>query len=563
MAAASIPVSARERTAALILLGAGTLARLPYIFHYRINSDEPQHLHVVWGWTRGLLQYRDVSDNHSPLFHLLMAPLLALIGERPNAVVLMRFAMVPLALLALWLAYAIAARLLGRRVAMWSAVLLAFHYDFFFRSIEFRTDNLWTVGWLAALAVLVGGPLGAGRVLLTGAAVGATLCVSQKTALMVAALFGGTALVGALSADVRRAIPWRRAVRLAAAAAVGFAITPLVVVGFFASKGALGALTQGALAQNVLADLGARHEAWRRLLLPLGVVLTAWFALPRLRAAGGDRIRVQRVLVSLVAALYVLVLESLWPLVTGQDYLPVFPLAAIMVVAELDRWERTCTKRAGNGRRPSRAPAYTFLAILVAQSGVIVFRGPVWRDRTVQETKLVSDVLRLTNRSEPVMDTKGETVFRTRPFFAVLETITMEKLRRGLMRDTIADDIVRTGCFVAVQDSARFPQSGRAFLNENFVSVGSLRVAGRLLRPSAGGAVPLRFDIAIPGPYAVVTPGDAAAGTLDGTPYSGSRPLQAGSHEFVPSTRSAPLAVVWARAIERGYSPFAMDRNRS
>ena len=95
MAAASIPVSARERTAALILLGAATLLRLPYIFHYRINSDEPQHLHVVWGWTRGLLQYRDVSDNHSPLFHLLMAPLLALIGERPDAVVLMRFAIDP------------------------------------------------------------------------------------------------------------------------------------------------------------------------------------------------------------------------------------------------------------------------------------------------------------------------------------------------------------------------------------------------------------------------------------------------------------------------------------
>jgi hypothetical protein len=563
MAAASIPVSARERTAALILLGAATLLRLPYIFHYRINSDEPQHLHVVWGWTRGLLQYRDVSDNHSPLFHLLMAPLLALIGERPDAVVLMRFAIVPLALLALWLTYAIATRLFDRRVALWSAVLVAFHYNFFFKSIEFRTDNLWTVGWLAALAVLVGGPLGAGRALLTGVALGTNLCVSQKTALMVAALAGGAALVAALSAEVRRAVPFRRAASLAGAAAAGFAVAPLAVAGFFASKGALGAFIQGALAQNVLADLGAWHDAWRLMLFPLGLVLVIWFLLPRLRVAGGDRIRVQRLLIPLVAVLYVLVLESLWPLVTGQDYLPVFPLAAIVVAAGLDRWERMSIERAGDGAPLTRSPAYVLLAVLVAQSGVIVFKGSVWRDRTVQQKNLVSNVLRLTDRDDPVMDTKGETVFRKRPFFDVLETITIEKLRRGLIQDTIAEDIVRARCFVAVEDSSRFPNRGRTFMNENFVSVGILRVAGRLLPPTGGGALHMRFAIAIPGPYAVVTPAGAAAGSLDGATYSGPRELEAGSHDFIPTAGLQPFAVVWARAIERGYSPFAADRSPS
>ena len=32
------------------------------------DSDEPQHLHVVWAWANGLLPYRDVFDNHAPLF---------------------------------------------------------------------------------------------------------------------------------------------------------------------------------------------------------------------------------------------------------------------------------------------------------------------------------------------------------------------------------------------------------------------------------------------------------------------------------------------------------------
>jgi len=49
--------------------------RVWLIFRYRFDSDEPQHMHVAWGWAHGFIQYRDVFDNHMPLFHLLTAPL--------------------------------------------------------------------------------------------------------------------------------------------------------------------------------------------------------------------------------------------------------------------------------------------------------------------------------------------------------------------------------------------------------------------------------------------------------------------------------------------------------
>src|SRR5690349_1757114 len=42
--------------------------------HYRINSDEPQHLHVMWALGEGRMPYRDVFDNHMPLFGALFAP---------------------------------------------------------------------------------------------------------------------------------------------------------------------------------------------------------------------------------------------------------------------------------------------------------------------------------------------------------------------------------------------------------------------------------------------------------------------------------------------------------
>lgn len=68
--------------AALLVLGLAL--RVLMAWRFRVDSDEPQHLHVVWAWTHGLLPYRDVFDNHMPLFHLLSGILVA--GARFDAV---------------------------------------------------------------------------------------------------------------------------------------------------------------------------------------------------------------------------------------------------------------------------------------------------------------------------------------------------------------------------------------------------------------------------------------------------------------------------------------------
>src|SRR5438094_9848463 len=84
-------------TVAMIASAAAIVAlRIAIVFRYRIDSDETQHLHVVWAWTHGLLQYRDLFDNHMPLFHILSVPLLKVAGERPETMLLVRIAMLPL-----------------------------------------------------------------------------------------------------------------------------------------------------------------------------------------------------------------------------------------------------------------------------------------------------------------------------------------------------------------------------------------------------------------------------------------------------------------------------------
>src|SRR5205807_1778031 len=129
--------------------------RIALIFRYRIDTDETQHLHVVWAWSRGLLQYRDFFDNHMPLFHILSVPLLRLAGERPEALLFVRMAILPLFAAMALLTYRIAASCYPKRAAMWATAIGCLAPDFFLCSIEFRPDVLWTTSWFASIAILV------------------------------------------------------------------------------------------------------------------------------------------------------------------------------------------------------------------------------------------------------------------------------------------------------------------------------------------------------------------------------------------------------------------------
>src|SRR5438105_15602562 len=114
-----------ERLIVIILaVGVGVLRAVAF-FHYRFDSDEPQHLHVAWGWTQGLLQYRDFFDNHTPLFHILFSPLVAWHGERTDILDYMRFAMVPIWFVSLWCVSRIARAFFSPRAGLWAPVLIA------------------------------------------------------------------------------------------------------------------------------------------------------------------------------------------------------------------------------------------------------------------------------------------------------------------------------------------------------------------------------------------------------------------------------------------------------
>jgi len=63
-------------------------------------------------------------------------------------------------------------------------------------------------------------------------------------------------------------------------------------------------------------------------------------------------------------------------------------------------------------------------------------------------------------------------------------------------------------------------------------------------------------DIAIPARYALVSESGDLRGRLDGASCTGPRELVAGHHPFSLSFKGSRAAVVWAKAIQRRFSPF-------
>ncbi|HTO70661.1 MAG TPA: hypothetical protein VMR31_12435 [Myxococcota bacterium] len=545
-----------ERAALAGLVAANVGLRLVYAFLFRFDTDETQHLHVAWAWAQGLVQYRDLFDNHAPLFHLLSAAPLAAAGEGPHVLYESRLAMLPLAAALLALAFALGRSLFSVRVGLWTAALAGLLPRVFLRTVEYRPDNLWAVLWLAALAVLVTGRATRGRSFAVGAILGVALAVSLKTVVLVGALAcaGGFAL--ALSPELRAAGRQRALPGLALNFAAGLALVPALVLAFFGSLGSLPALRDCVVTHNSLAGLGLWEVGPARLAqVALLAAASCAVSAALLYGARDGRLGARRAVLFLAAAAAQAVLGSLWPMWEPEHGLPYYPLLVLFGVAG-----------AGTALAALPRPATAAVAAAVAAAEIAVLvvhlRAPASRgDHTLA---VIADVLALTDRGDLVMDLKGETVFRARPVYFALEQVTRRELKQGLISDAIEARLTATQTCVAVLDNPYFPPDGRAFMNASFVPVGRVRVCGGLFDPPESGAHDFSFEVRIPSRYAIVGERGGAAGSLDGLEYAGPRFLTAGSHTFrARDDTDERIAFVWAQALERGFSPFASARGFS
>ena len=516
--------------------------KLWYLRALTINSDEPQHLHVAWGWTqKGMVQYRDFFDNHTPLFHLAMAPLVAWIGEQADIFFKMRLAMLPLFAASLGCIYCLGARLYSPRAGVWAALLAATSPLFLLKSSEFRADVLWMTVWLATLAVGLTGRFTRRRAFAAGLLLGVTFGVSMKTLLLLASLLTSLGLILVILPTLERKAFLGSIAGAALPALAGVSIVPLAIGGFFSAKGALPDLLYCVFEHNTVPGHGPGlyQMLWQCtlfLLLPLPLLGFAGRVI--LRRDTERLLAVRRILVFFVGAIYLLFLYSFWPHVTDQSFLPAVPLLALSITPWVLRL------------RKIGLPLVLLIAVI--QLSVAMRMKPPFSTRSLKDQALVAHVLQLTKSTDFVMDSKGETVFRQRPFRYVLETLTLRRMEMGLLPDTIAQEMVdKRTCVVLLK---RMPEKSRQWVTKYYVPVTyQLLVTGCFLPSTQGEA--RRFEVAIPADYVVASAEGSVPGLMDGVPCTGPVFLTPGAHTF-SCTDSRPLAVFWAQAAATGFTPF-------
>jgi hypothetical protein len=557
-----LPPRGFERNAFVFLAGLLLAFKVLAIYHFRVDSDETQHAHVIWATVTGQLQYRDVFDNHMPLFQLLCRPLMAVLGERPDIMICLRWAMLPLTLLSLCAVYGTAQALYSRRIAPWAALLAGTLAKFFFTSTEFRPDQLWIAFWFLALLVMVTGEFTFRRAFLVGLLLGGSGAVSVKTVPLVCALAVAAAPAFALAYFRGQRLCAGRAVGRLAAMGVGMLILPAAMVLYFTCKGAFGSMYYGVIAHNLVPGMkrwgDIASNRWIFLeSLPV-LIAGAWIIF---RQTPDTQLAIRRTIVLLAPWAYLFLLLSYWPDVTREDDLPYIPLVplsfiplalALAPLARSERWRRNCL-------------TYGLPALVLFEFAVTYKLHGLRRDQMRATERDIADVLTLTSPSDYVMDNKGEYVYRRRAWYWMLETVTKERVRHHLLRDDLLDWLVKRDTKVCSLRCGRDGSPDLRFIRANYLPFDSesrdVGVLGKIIgRDSADGTY--SFAITIPQSYVVISEWGRAAGEMDGKPCAGAVWLAAGKHEFHRSGGSGRIAVFLADAYGKGFLPNFDDADR-
>jgi len=404
---------------------------------------------------------------------------------------------------------------------------------------------------------LTHGKLTRQRLFAAGLVLGATFCVSMKSLLfLITLLFAGALVLTARyltgekprGVGIVRALCTREALLKAGAAVAGFVIVPLLLLAFFAWHDALGPMYYGIIKHNTIPGAQSVSTFLKRLIefpnlllllaIPAGVVAAS-------RRARAWVERKDRLFILLVAALFHPLLCGLWPMITPQDFMPWYPLVILCVVPAIF-WA------AGRAGRKLPFVAVGVLLVLLEFGWMFAEESPLKKEQA-KRFEVIAQVLRLTQPNEFLMDAKGEMIFRPRPYYYVLETLTRKRLKLGLLADDLPQRLIETRTAV-VRHSSRMTPASLEFVESNYIEVSKLHVLGQRLKPGAE----IRFTVTIPSEYTLVGKDGVVSATLDGTPFSGSRWIEPGEHrlEVSGAQETQDLALVWSRAVALGFSPF-------
>lgn len=111
-------------------------------FNYIFDDDEFFHTQVAFLLSRGLTPYKDFFMIFSPIFHLLIIPVITIIGANFNALLFTRLLMIGLYVIRILACFILVKKLFGKKAAIIFLPLIMFDPVTTFVGMQIRPDNL-------------------------------------------------------------------------------------------------------------------------------------------------------------------------------------------------------------------------------------------------------------------------------------------------------------------------------------------------------------------------------------------------------------------------------------
>jgi hypothetical protein len=383
--------------------------------------------------------------------------------------------------------------------------------------------------------------------------------VSMKTLLLLMSILIGGSVTLIFVGRERLGIGWGQILGALAAFLASALSVPATIMAAFALYGIWPQFRYWVFDHNVVPGL-RNHSAWWVVGFAVAFLLVTLGARRIVAATPEAVVAARRSFVFDAAGFFITALLSFWPFLSRQDYLPFYPLAFVICTGAV----LTISDRSARHRNIAKIWRVVSMPALVGVCELLValLVHPFWEDKAKLESDLLRATLKLTEPGDFVFDRKGETVFRQRCFYPVIETFTEERIRRGLMADDAIQRCIDTRTCVAILPDKMPPATFR-FVEQHYLPIGNrLRVAGVLLQSSTDGKH-FEFQIVIPASYKIIARDvGTVTGMLDGERYEGkARFLSRGIHTFVQTSTGHELVVFWAQAVDRHFRPIESNRS--
>ena len=473
--------SSRRRSLFLLLLCLFLFAlvlRVALTLNREVDIDEFQHLHSAWMVSQHYVLYRDVWENHTPLFYYLLLPLFRFCREGPGLVLAARVITSFAALGILLLTYVLARIDHDKLTSFLAVIILSYMVIFAEKSIEVRPDQFLIILWLASLWISIRAFSNRRRLgfFFAGLLLGIGFLFSQKALLPFAAM---TLTFLACSYIGRSQRPFRRFLRIQSSSTLGFLIPVAACLAFFYHSGTLREMITSTVLESFTYPNNYRpfyllqlRNICFFLLSSAGVIIHVL----NLRKSSAS-VRANQFVLLIPGLSLLLVFLFLQTAPYPQSALLFAPVLAIYGAEAFRKSMGGILTSETNGEkfRLNAKGLLPFAAALAAgliiPCTILIFRGHPFARTNVAQFRTMEYVLDHTQSRDVVFDGESAYVFRPQAYFyGSLFHAIVWRIQRGEIKQDIPESLTRTDCRVVIYDErvSTLPQAVQLFLKANY-----------------------------------------------------------------------------------------------